>query len=121
MSATGWVNDDVVLRKMDDWNSYDFGDGDYSWANGLPSAGGRVLSWKGHEVTLSRKPSTNRSPAVWSPVVEDDEKMEKVIALYKKIDKKSKWFNYTRESQKIYKYRPIESSFLKLIMLLFIW
>lgn len=72
ISAAGWVSDAAILLDID----YNL-DADYHWPNGMPFEGGRVISYLGYEVTLSRKPSTDDIPAVWSRVRKGDENVEK--------------------------------------------
>ena len=61
ISPTNWESDAKVLSDTD----YNLA-ADYIWSNGLPSAGGRVLSYKGLTITLHRKASTAAQAAVWS-------------------------------------------------------
>lgn len=62
--TTGWSTDGSV------WSNADFdkslGD-DYTWNPNPPNQTGHsTLTFKGSPYTLSRKPSTNNSPGVWT-------------------------------------------------------
>lgn len=112
ISVDGWGSDAAILLNLD----YSLDGDDYRWTNGTPSAGGRVLSWKGHEVILYRKPSTDGKPAVWSRVVEGDENVEKVPAEFKHRDEINIVLNNTSGFYALLKYRPMDSIWLKLFM-----
>lgn len=60
ISSNDWQSDAGVLNAVD----YNLGEY-YTWPNGDPSTGGRVLSYKDTTFTLIRTPSTAKIPAIW--------------------------------------------------------
>jgi len=60
MSVSGYISDTKIFSTI----NYNIGD-EYKWNTGDPKPTGGIMVFKGAAITLSRKNSTTKQPAIW--------------------------------------------------------